>query len=31
MREENALYEESHEAVAAGNRVTMELYAKLIG
>jgi trigger factor len=30
LREDNALYEESREAVAPGNRVTMELYAKLI-
>lgn len=30
LREDNALYEESREAVASGNRVTMELYAKLI-
>ncbi|MEZ4666682.1 MAG: trigger factor [Anaerolineae bacterium] len=30
LREDNALYEESREPVALGNRVTLELYAKLL-
>lgn len=30
LREDNALYEESQSTVAPGNRVTLELYAKLV-